>query len=159
SKPGVRAPLAGTLGGLGAGRPPCYVRPAMRSARLLSETAAEVIRQVHGVEQPPLLRPTQDPKLGDYQSNAARPLAKALGKAPRDRAGPIAERMPDHPAISRAEVAGPGFVNLRLDDRWLAGELDRQLGDRTRDGVDLADDRRRIVVDFSSPNIAKQMHV
>ncbi len=131
----------------------------MRIEAFLDEAAAQAIREVHGVDQPALLRPTQDPKLGDYQINAAMPLSKALSRPPRELAAPIAERMRAHPAVAEAEVAGPGFVNLRLDDGWLGRELDRQLADRERDGVPAVEAPKKTVVDFSSPNIAKQMHV
>ena len=130
----------------------------MRIERYLETAASLAIREALGVEQPALLRTTQDPKLGDYQINAAMSLAKQLGKPPRELAGPIAERMRAHPAIAGADVAGPGFVNLRLGDGWIAERLGEALSDE-RDGVPRVERAKKIVVDFSSPNIAKQMHV
>jgi arginyl-tRNA synthetase len=62
-------------------------------------------------------------------------------------------------AIDHAEVAGPGFINLRLSDAWLAKVLGEQVRDLARDGVPLSEQSEHVVVDFSGPNIAKQMHV
>lgn len=121
--------------------------------------AADAIREVHGTDAPPLLRPAKDPAHGDYQVNGLMPLAKSLGRAPRELAQPVAERLARHDAIESAEVAGPGFVNLRIALPWLAARLGETLADIARDGVPPAEPRQRVVVDFSAPNIAKEMHV
>jgi len=132
----------------------------MRIERYLDRIATESVRQTVGVEDArALLRPTQDPKHGDYQINAAMPLAKQLGRPPREIAAPIRDAMVAHEAVASAEIAGPGFVNLRLDDAWVAGQLDSALSDAERDGVPTVESPDEVVVDFSSPNIAKQMHV
>src|SRR5690606_2237542 len=62
-------------------------------------------------------------------------------------------------AIAKSEVAGPGFVNLTLDSVWLAERLTEAARDHAQDGIDRVSTKKRVVVDFSSPNIAKQMHV
>ena len=67
--------------------------------------------------------------------------------------------MAEDAAIARAEVAGPGFVNIRLDETWLVEHVSAAVADAARDGVPQVDSPETIVVDFSSPNIAKQMHV
>ena len=131
----------------------------MRIEQWLDGVARAAIAEVVGEEASPVVRSTQDPKHGDYQLNGALPLAKRQRKNPREIAGPIAEAMLKHEAIASAEVAGPGFVNLRLDDAWLSQRLQEMLADHARDGVPKAEQLEKVVVDFSSPNIAKQMHV
>lgn len=109
----------------------------------------------------PLIRPSQ---FADYQSNAALPLAKALGQPPREIATAIAARLaPDSTApdstgpVATAEVSGPGFVNITLRDEWIAGTAAGQLSD-LRLGVPVAETAQRIVVDYSGPNVAKELH-
>jgi arginyl-tRNA synthetase len=109
--------------------------------------------------RPAIVRPTQDPKFGDFQINGAMPLGKELGKPPRELAQPIAEALTRVDAIEKAEVAGPGFVNIHLAPAWIASKLGETLRDTSRDGVPVVERAEKIIVDFSSPNIAKQMHV
>jgi arginyl-tRNA synthetase len=86
-------------------------------------------------------------------------LGKELKKPPRELAQPIAEALAGVDAIEKAEVAGPGFVNIHLASSWIASKLTEALRDAARDGVPAVDEVSKIIVDFSSPNIAKQMHV
>lgn len=130
----------------------------MRIEKFFDDAARAAIQRALGEDAPALLKPTQDAKLGDYQINGAMPLAKKLGKNPRELGAAIAEALRTDPAIEHAEVAGPGFVNLRLSTAWIGRELATMLADE-RDGVPAVDRPERIVVDYSSPNIAKQMHV
>jgi arginyl-tRNA synthetase len=105
-----------------------------------------------------MLRPAQDPRHGDYQANCAMPLAKVLAKPPREIATAIAERLPLGEVLGPPEVAGPGFINLRLRDDWLARQVQLMAaGDRL--GVAPAASPRTFVIDYSSPNVAKPMHV
>jgi arginyl-tRNA synthetase len=127
------------------------------------ETTLEVlgtnaIREVLGVEAPALIR-AANASHGDYQLNGVLPLAKQMKKPPRELAQPVADRLQTEPAIASAEVAGPGFINLKLDPAWVAARLLEVAKDIDRDGVPLTDRPLRTVVDFSGPNIAKQMHV
>jgi arginyl-tRNA synthetase len=103
----------------------------------------------------PLIRPSQ---FADYQSNAALPLAKELRRPPRDIATAIAARLQGADAIASAEMSGPGFVNITLRDEWISATATGLLGD-DRAGVPLAPRPQRVVVDYSSPNVAKEMHV
>jgi len=103
----------------------------------------------------PLIRPSG---FADFQSNVAMSLSKRLGRAPRDVAGPVADRLRTAPAVAKAEVSGPGFINITLDDEWIAERSSAQLAD-PRLGVERAELAQRVVVDYSSPNVAKEMHV
>ena len=105
-----------------------------------------------------MVRPTQDAKHGDYQANCAMSLAKTLGKKPRDLAQQIAERIDTADVLQKPEVAGPGFINLRLQSSWLAQRL-QELARSERLGVEAARPAQTFVIDFSGPNVAKPMHV
>jgi arginyl-tRNA synthetase len=105
-----------------------------------------------------LVKPAQDAKFGDYQANCAMPLAKQLKRDPREVARTIVEHLDLGTMIASPEIAGPGFINLRLNTDWL-GEAVRRLANDDRLGVDRVAAPKNIVIDFSSPNVAKPMHV
>lgn len=105
-----------------------------------------------------MVRPAQDPRFGDYQANFAMPLAKRNGTNPRDLAQRIADRLDLGDMCAPPEIAGPGFINLTLRDAWLEAQINLSAADE-RLGVPAAGQPRTIVIDFSSPNVAKPMHV
>ena len=105
-----------------------------------------------------MIKPVQDPKHGDYQANCAMSLAKTLGTKPRDVAQEIVDRLPLGAIFEKPEIAGPGFINLRLSNTWLSERL-RDMARDERLGVSLAQPAKTFVVDFSGPNVAKPMHV
>lgn len=105
-----------------------------------------------------MVRPAQDPRFGDYQANCAMPLGKQLQKSPRDIAATIVERLEVSDFCEPPEIAGPGFINLRLKDDWLAERLTEAIHDE-RLSVTAVERPRTVVIDFSSPNVAKPMHV
>jgi arginyl-tRNA synthetase len=105
-----------------------------------------------------LIRVAQDPKFGDYQANFAMPLGKVLGKSPRDVATQIVAAAKLDDLVQQPEIAGPGFINLRLRDDWVAAALRKAAADE-RLGVEMAISPRTYVIDYSSPNVAKPMHV
>jgi arginyl-tRNA synthetase len=98
------------------------------------------------------------PEFGDYQYNGIMAMAKQLRRNPREIATEVVAHIPTDGMIARAEVAGPGFVNLWRDTDWLAREAGAMIGD-DRLGVGQVDMPTKVVVDYSSPNMAKQMHV
>jgi arginyl-tRNA synthetase len=103
----------------------------------------------------PLIRPSA---FADYQSNAALPLAKRLGRAPRDIANEIAARLDVADIAVPPTVSGPGFVNLTLRNDWIAQAAAEILAD-PRLGVPVTAEPKTVIVEYSSPNIAKEMHV
>ena len=105
-----------------------------------------------------MVKPAQDAKFGDFQANCAMPLAKQLKSNPRDTAAQIIAKLEVGDLCHPPEIAGPGFINLRLRDDWLSGYLGQLAGDE-RLGVPTVKQPQTIVVDYSSPNVAKPMHV
>jgi arginyl-tRNA synthetase len=105
-----------------------------------------------------LIRPAQDSRFGDYQANFAMSLAKALKRPPREVAAEVVSRLDVADFCLPPEVAGPGFINLRLRDDWLGRQLASIAAD-DRLGVPRCDPPRTFVVDYSGPNVAKPMHV
>lgn len=105
-----------------------------------------------------MIRSTNDPKHGDYQSNCVMPLSKRLGQNPRELATALVAQLDLDQICDPPEVAGPGFINLKLKDSFLTESLRKMLGDE-RCGVTKVASPQSIVIDFSSPNVAKPMHV
>ena len=105
-----------------------------------------------------MVKPTQDAKFGDFQANCAMPLAKQRGTNPRTLADEIVGKLDLADLCQPPEVAGPGFINIRLKDDWLVEQTNRNVAD-SRLGVAPAAKPKRIVIDYSAPNVAKPMHV
>ena len=101
---------------------------------------------------------TKDKSHGDFACNIAMMLAKPAGMNPRDLAEKIIAAMPKDPRISDTQIAGPGFINFFVNDSWLEQQVSDALADDHL-GIKRADTPQTIVVDYSSPNLAKEMHV
>ena len=101
---------------------------------------------------------TKDKSHGDFACNIAMMLAKPAGMNPRDLAEKIITAMPKDPRISDTQIAGPGFINFFVNDSWLEQQVSDALADDYI-GIKRAIEPQTIVVDYSSPNLAKEMHV
>lgn len=105
-----------------------------------------------------MVRTTQDLQHGDYQANCAMPLAKELKSSPRDVAAKVIDALPKKERFKKVEIAGPGFINMSLADDYLAAQLPGILSD-DRLGIPTPSKPKTMVIDYSSPNVAKPMHV
>jgi arginyl-tRNA synthetase len=121
--------------------------PSLLSAR---------VEAVTGVD--PELRPATKPQFGHFQSNVALRLANAEGRRPRDVATEIVAKLEIADLCEPPEIAGPGFINFRLRTDVLASAVTDQLADPSV-GLLPADHSETVVIDYSAPNVAKQMHV
>ena len=126
--------------------------------QLLEEKTSHALAVVSGSQAPALVQPTTNPQFGDYQANGVMAAAKARKLNPRELAQKVISQLSSAGLPATCEIAGPGFINFRLDANWLsrtvlAAALDERLG------VERATRPETIVVDFSAPNTAKPMHV
>ena len=98
------------------------------------------------------------PDLADFQSNGALAAAKALKANPRELAAKVAERLAADPRLSSVEVAGPGFINMKLSNAALAQRAAEVAADKELAGASRVEPRK-VVIDYGGPNVAKPMHV
>ena len=124
--------------------------PLVSVARLL----APAFEQVAGRAVDPVVRPSDR---ADAQANGALALAKELGRSPRDVAADVVAAA-DLAAVATLDVAGPGFINVTFTDAYVAEQLAESAAD-PRLGVRTAEHPETVVVDYSAPNVAKEMHV
>jgi len=127
--------------------------------RCLEELFGDMLAESPALLEPELTQSTQ-PQFGHYQCNNALKLSKALKKKPRDIAQEIVARLAseESPMIHKMEIAGPGFINITLESSFLAQEIEALLLDE-HFGVPKAKEKKRVIVEFSSPNVAKELHV
>ncbi|MCL1623620.1 arginine--tRNA ligase [Moraxella sp. Tifton1] len=132
----------------------------MNISALLSHHFKTALTHV-GVDADPIIKQSGKPQFGDYQANGIMGAAKKLGVNPREFAQRVIDELTQTNALqgiaSKLEIAGPGFINIFLDDEFLANSVKTALDDEHLGIAKTQHDT--IVVDYSSPNVAKEMHV
>ena len=122
---------------------------------LLDDLLAPAFEKVAGRRVDPVVRPSDR---ADAQVNGALPLAKELGKNPREVAQAVVDAV-DLTGVATVEIAGPGFINVTFEPEFLAAQIVAAAAADDRLGVRTAAQAKVIVVDYSAPNVAKEMHV
>jgi arginyl-tRNA synthetase len=126
--------------------------------QILEEKISEAIAAVTGSPAQALINPSANPQFGDYQANGVMAAAKACKMNPRELAQKVVAQLNPAEIPATWEIAGPGFINFRVDSNWLGKTLLTTALDE-RLGVDPVAKPETVVVDFSAPNVAKPMHV
>lgn len=132
--------------------------------QILDQRFRQAISAVYELDADPLISPSQNEKFGDYQSNAAMSLAKQVAEKtgaktnPRQVADAVKAKLAVDDLASEVSIAGPGFINVRIKPEFLA-EMLKEAGKTQRLGVEQVETPQTVVVDYSGPNIAKELHV
>jgi arginyl-tRNA synthetase len=126
--------------------------------QLLEEKTSQALAAASGIDAPALVQPTANPQFGDYQANGVMAAAKARKVNPRELAQQVIAQLNPAEVPATWDIAGPGFINFRLDPAWLGHTLLAAAGDAHL-GVERSSRPETIVLDFSAPNTAKPMHV
>ena len=98
------------------------------------------------------------PDLADFQSNGALAVSKIAKLPPREVATRILQGLKDHPLVGGIDIAGPGFINIRVSEAGLTTRA-QEIADDPRAGAESVAQPRRVVIDYGGPNVAKPMHV
>ncbi|MDD5011491.1 MAG: arginine--tRNA ligase, partial [Phycisphaerae bacterium] len=132
------------------------MKPAIE---IISERISDAIQKATGQNVPAIVTAATDAKFGDYQCNNALALAKQLKANPRQLAEKIIAELKIDDICQKPEIAGAGFINLRLKPEFVIENLKKLNSSKESLGIEKTKKPQTVVVDFSGPNIAKQMHV
>jgi len=130
----------------------------MNLRAVLEDRLGRALADAGMADAPAMVRPAAKPQFGDYQANGCMAAAKRAGANPRELAEKVIAAAELDDLVETLDIAGPGFINITLKTDWLAGQLTARLDD-AKLGVEAPADPQTVVVDYSSPNLAKEMHV
>lgn len=131
----------------------------MTISHLLDHIVSTAMQQAGAPETAPaVIKPSGRPEFGDYQANGVMGAAKQLKMNPRELASKVVDLLAIDDMAEKIEIAGPGFINIHLKDSWLAEQITNNLS-QDRCGIEKTTTPENIVVDYSGPNLAKEMHV
>ncbi|MEE9304407.1 MAG: arginine--tRNA ligase [Thiotrichaceae bacterium] len=137
----------------------------MNISQLLDQHISEALQKAGAPDNTPsVIKPSNRPEFGDYQANGVMGAAKQLKMNPRELAGKVLEHLDLTGIAEKVEIAGPGFINIHLDNAWLAEQtkavLNKEIAqDEEITQVEKTAQPETIIVDYSGPNLAKEMHV
>jgi arginyl-tRNA synthetase len=126
----------------------------MNIKHYLDQVFSDALSELSGSDSPGVVKQAQRPEFGHYQANGIMGAAKKAGTKPRDLAAQVQSHI-NLGEVFDTEIAGPGFINIRLKPSFIANEIAKS---RHRVGI-RSSQPRKVVVDYSAPNLAKEMHV
>jgi arginyl-tRNA synthetase len=135
------------------------IRGLMNIRRELEQRLSAAMAEAADQDTPAMVAPSARPQFGDYQANGVMSVAKRLKTNPRELAEKVVAAVDLSDLAENLEVAGPGFINITLKTDFLQRQIAESLVDEEHLGIPLAVSPQKIVVDYSSPNLAKEMHV
>ena len=128
----------------------------------LDTIISQALNDAGAPNSPAVVKASSRPEFGDYQANGIMGAAKKLGMNPRELATSIVDKLNSdndiNHLVEKLEIAGPGFINIHLKNAWLANQLETTLSDENL-GIIKTDNPDNVVIDYSAPNLAKEMHV
>ena len=130
----------------------------MNLRKTLDDRISAALAAAGAAGAPALVGPAGNPKFGDYQANGVMAAAKAAKANPKELAARVLANLDLSDMAEKVEIAGPGFINVTLKGEFLTGQT-QKMGGEEELGVAKPQAAKRVVVDYSSPNLAKEMHV
>jgi len=130
----------------------------MNIRKILDTKISQALHDAGAENAPAVVKASARPEHGDYQANGIMGAAKKLKMNPRDLAAKVMETMDLVGMAGKVEIAGPGFLNIHLDEDWLAEQAEQALAS-DRQNIDTVYQPQTVVIDYSAPNLAKEMHV